>query len=1296
MICHRKGMRYYHYELVKLPYFRLMKRPLSYLSTLALTVFLARRRPALAIFILLLCSLWAKGQYLTSGAFAADGSSVIDVGSVLYAFNLDESGQGSPDLNGVTFAAINSNVTSSPDFSISNSGGYDNTPAGTPTTAGIYPLVANGAYNNLTLTLDDLTPGQTYAAQLVIGEQTGDSRSQYYTDGFSTSPTVYPINGPQYILDTFTATGTSETLIAHVGGGAGAQLTGFVVEDAPAPASTTLYYDTNGVTAGTNTTGSSNFTDSDWTTDPTGSSVTSGFIAGSNVIFSAGTNGTGAQNVTVTDSEDVSSLTVNNGTVTLLGSGSPALSIGNGGITNNSTDGPTTFDSTLGTVQATANEQWNNDSSQALNINSGVTSAGATITFDGTGSGAVNLNGQLTGSLNLTQDSTKSTVYLNNTNNTFTGTITVDGGGLVFANEGSLNNNAITLSNGGVLESANEVFSEPNDDITNTITLGAGGGEVSGGVVGSYGNDTVFAGTFTGGTGLSVVNGDFLTQADGTSDVGTLNITGPSRLLVGTAGIFGNNAVVNVGSTLDFGWYTDFSYSAQYGGTLNNTINLLNGGAIENRGPGTNLTDVIFPTGTATVTLGSDDVGGGSITVGGPGINVVNGTTLTIISNSRTNGFTEYNDDPNQVYFNGAGTTSVSLAENITGSGNLILDPETDNIYDATAKTAQNTPVIDGTRFGYGSPLYLTGDNSGFTGTTTINNLTVYPDSGGFGSSAASVILNSATIQLTGGTLANSFTANTGTSYFDISSGTQTLSGPINVPSTGALVFSQSGTGALTTTGQIEAAGGVFLDFANSGSANMTVGNIDLQAYSSDEVIFLDDTGSGNITLNGTYTSVANAPPQGSIGSSTLFIGYLSGNQAGTYYIAPSANLSGFEPYDVHGKAAIWMFAGNLDVQNSSFIFGQDIALTGPNESFNVIGGQTIDAGLYVNIQTNVPSDAIGDTVQTPDGSWTISQTTADLTNMNGYTTNVASGFTMSVVDGGRLVFNSDMSGYISNSITTSQGTFNEPGSGTIVKTGAGVVAFNDPSGNDYQTPNGVVADIQQGTLLVNNTQGAGYALGTSSGVVKIEKGATLGGNASFSSNQTVVSEDAGAIIAPGDAGQASLGIKPSIGTLNLGNLSIASNADPTTDGITMDFKLTPNLSGTIDGTPAPSPGVDNDFLTAAYITLSGTVTINITDIGGIAVGTPYTLIYASSGLVGDPIDPTDPAYFTLNINTPAGYALDPDFGNFRGFSGYIFDTAGGNLIVQFIAVPEPSTYLLLGLGLAGMMIVGRLRKLSL
>jgi len=1201
----------------------------------------------------MLCSIGAKAQYLTSGTFAADGSSVIDVGSVLYAFNLDDSGQGSPDLNGVTFEDINSLTTTSPDFSISNSGGFDSTPAGTPTTAAIYPLVARGAYNNLTLTLDDLTPGQTYAAQLVIGEQTGDNRSQVYTDGFSSSPTVYPINGPQYILDTFTATGTSETLVAHVGGGGGAQLTGFVVEDAPAPSN--LYYDTNGVTAGTNTTGSSNFTDSDWTTDPTGSSATSGFVGGSNVTFSAGTNGTGAQNVTVTDSEYVNSLTFNNGTVTLLGSGSAALDIGNGGITNNSTDGPTTFDSSLGTVQATANEQWDNDSSQALNINSGVTSAGATITFDGTGSGAVNLNGQLSGNLNLTAESPTSTVYLNSENNSFTGTITVNGGGLVYQNQGSLNNNNITLENGGVLESANEVFSTGNDDLSNNITLGVGGGEVSGGVVGSYGNDTIFSGTFTGGTGLSVVNGDFITQNDGTSNVGTLNVTGPSRLLVGSGGIFGNNAVVNVSSILDFGWNG-------YAGTLNNTINLENGGAIENRGPGFTLTDVVFPTGTATVTLGADDVGGGSITVGGPGINLANGTTLTIVSNAADH-FTEYNNDPNAIGW-GQNATFVNVAENISGSGNLILTPETANIYYV------NTNQVAGTRLGLGSPIELTGNNSNFTGTTTIGGLTVYAGNENFGSST--VTMNSygypgspnpavTTLELTGGTLSNHFIAGTGYVFVNMANNNnQAISGPLDLSANGTQVF-----------------------VTNRGTGNLTFGNITYDGAGNDYMAFDASNGGGSITLNGTYTT-----PVGS-GETMAFGGddYYGSEANANYYLGPNADFTNFQLNNAYGSATISLLAGNLYIDTSAFDPSEFIAVVnnaGDNHSIDIVGSQNISAYLYT--QEKYGPALIG--------QWTMAQTTADASVWSGYINQNSTSLIASAVAGGRLTFTNDIGG---------------AAPAGVIKTGAGVVVFADPNGNDFGIYNGdsttpsygttapFAVDIQQGTLLINNQQG--YGLGNNNGSVNIEKGATFGGSGSIDPYQTVIAEDPTSVISPGDAGQANLGIKATIGTLTLAGVPPGATAGQyaleANNGLIMDFKLSGDGVYTDNTGTYTVAGVSNDFLTIGNggMTLSGPITINLSALGDtpIATGVYYTLIQDYGNWDGDPT--------SITINAPVGYELDPTFGPDDGLGdgkdlGYIWDTTpdGGGLYVQLIATPEPSTYGLLGLGLLALVALNRSR----
>jgi len=188
----------------------------------------------------------AEAQTFTTGPLNLDGSNIITLGPVVYAFNLD-GGANSTTLNGITLTGINSITTSSPDFSITGSPGYDGTlnkdgNASDPLVPGdpLYTLQENGAYYALTLTLDSLSPGQEYAVQLTIGEQPGDSRSQSYTDGTVTSPTVYAHSGPQYILDTFTATSSSEVLQASTGGGQGAQLTGFVLESVPEPASWTL------------------------------------------------------------------------------------------------------------------------------------------------------------------------------------------------------------------------------------------------------------------------------------------------------------------------------------------------------------------------------------------------------------------------------------------------------------------------------------------------------------------------------------------------------------------------------------------------------------------------------------------------------------------------------------------------------------------------------------------------------------------------------------------------------------------------------------------------------------------------------------------------------------------------------------------------------------------------------------------------------------------------------------------------------------------------------------------------
>jgi hypothetical protein len=1079
----------------------------------------------------------------------------------------------------------------------------------TGTGADALPVIAADTDYTLTVAVGNRTDG--FGGAALGGTDTLDLLAG--TTAFGTTVNETQITGDTFTDETVTL--SAATILADnlVGQSLGIQLIGsqygsdgfdqaafdnvrLTEATVAAPVIPTLYYDTNEITAGTATSSTQNFTDSVWTADPTGSLVTTGYIPSSDVVFSAGSNGTGTQAVTITDEELVHSFTFNNGAVTLLGSGAPNLHIEGGGITINSTvNGATTFDSTLGTITLDASQAWNNDSTQALNVDSTINGSGHTLTFDGNGSGATNLNGVVSGGLNLSQDSTTSVLTLGNDNNNFTGSIIVDGGEVAGTNAALGNSdNTIHLNDGGTIQF--------NTTGTHNIVLGVGGGQIA------SGGDDYYSGTITGGSGLNIVGGDFIpVSTDATNNVGTINVEA-GRLLAYGYGIFNNDNNVNVssGAVLDF-WNN---------GTLNNTITLADGSALENRFNSIVLNNVVLPS-TGTVTLGSDDAGFGSMTINSA-IDLSGALTINLNGSN--------------------GGTAVYLAGTISGSG----------------------------------PLTING---------TGNDSSYLVPSGGTSFGTSIVTLNRATIGLIGGTLSNKFEIGTAGS-FDVvgGSGDETLNGEVE------LSQAQSN-----------------VSFANTSSSNFTVGNVTFdQVVNSDQRAYLDAYGSGSITFDGTYISPTLSNGQsntnGGYGASTFVLGYFSQNGAANYYITPSADFSHFEPFDVDGYGAIEVFSGNLYLENSSFVPGQYIAFSTwqntPNESLNIVGAQTINAGLYLDIQTNVPdSNVNGGTIQTPDGPWSLNQTTADLSTLNGSIGGASSGINISVVDGGRLNINGDVGGYISNSITTPQGTFTEPGAGTLVKTGAGTVVFADPNGNGYQTPNGVVADVQQGTLLVNNVAGQGYGLGTSAGVIKIEKGATLGGNASLSSNQTVVSEDAGSIIAPGDAGQASLGIAPSIGTLNLGNLSIASNSDPTTNGVTMDFKLTPGLNGMVDGSPAPKPGQDNDYLTAAYITLSGTVTINITDMGGITVGTPYILLYASSGLVGDPVDPTDPNYFTLNINTPAGYALDPDYGFFRGTEGYVFDTTGGTLTVQLIAVPEPSTYALLGLGLLGLVALGRFRS---
>jgi hypothetical protein len=173
-------------------------------------------------------------------------------------------------------------------------------------------------------------------------------------------------------------------------------------------------------------------------------------------------------------------------------------------------------------------------------------------------------------------------------------------------------------------------------------------------------------------------------------------------------------------------------------------------------------------------------------------------------------------------------------------------------------------------------------------------------------------------------------------------------------------------------------------------------------------------------------------------------------------------------------------------------------------------------------------------------------------------------------------------------------------------------------------------------TLRANNVTGS--ATGTSA--VTVQEGGTLGGNGTI--NGAVTIEDGGTLAA---------GNSPGTLTLN-GGLIVE-------DGSEMTFQL-----GTIS-----DQLIVNGGLTFAGV---GQLILNIEDSGGLTT-TDYDLINF------DTLTNFDLSHVTLG-DTPTGFAGLLTFNS-------------GKLTLSVSAVPEPSTYALMGLGLLVLLVGSRLRK---
>ena len=132
------------------------------------------------------------------------------------------------------------------------------------------------------------------------------------------------------------------------------------------------------------------------------------------------------------------------------------------------------------------------------------------------------------------------------------------------------------------------------------------------------------------------------------------------------------------------------------------------------------------------------------------------------------------------------------------------------------------------------------------------------------------------------------------------------------------------------------------------------------------------------------------------------------------------------------------------------------------------------------------------------------------------------------------------------------------------------------------------------------------------------------------------------------------------IGTLNLaGGLSLSA-------GGTFQMQLN-------------GASVDAINFGTANVTLNGQITFDFTSLGTVLTGYTYTIFTGTDG--------TWTSAQNFVFNGPEGYELNSAYG---GGNGYVWDEASRSLSVQFSAVPEPSSFALVG---AFLLVAGATRR---
>lgn len=598
-------------------------------------------------------------------------------------------------------------------------------------------------------------------------------------------------------------------------------------------AQTMVYWDQNGATTGAGTTPTGS-----WSTAPvwggsTGFGTPSPWISGNIAVFSAGTDATGTYTVTVSGTQTIGGLTVEEGIPTLTGGSLSFSSTTPFNITGNATIGSVLTGAGMlekqntGTLFLTgANTYTGGTSVKAgtLNVSGSITHTSGPLQV-GILSGD---NGTL--AISGGGDVSNSYTYIG-TNSGATGAVTVDGAGSTWTNTGLIGigqggSGSLAITNGAVVSNTTTEIGYLSGSTGTVLVAGANSAFTNTGSFMDIGN--------AGAGDLTLANG------------GTVNVDGGAGTI--NLGAFGGSGLLNIG--------TGALTAAAAGGVVNATT------ITTGTGSGTLQFNTTATSGTpyyltrdGTSTGAAVIVSGSTTLINTAGYNVLTGANTYTGGTTIANGTLKVNGG--SITHLGADTTVGNVGGN-NGALLIASGGDVSNVNSYVGKSAGSTGsvTVDGTGSTWTTQSNLFVGNFG-TGTVNVSNGgSISSQFGNIGTQSGGA---TGTVNVNGGTWTNSNLIYVGSG--SASSGTLNIfNGGVVTSNAGVYLANLSGsTGIVNVSGLGSilnvAAGSLYVGMSGTGELTVSDGGTAIFAGGIGVVTLGQSSGSGTINIGAAATA---------------------------------------------------------------------------------------------------------------------------------------------------------------------------------------------------------------------------------------------------------------------------------------------------------------------------------------------------------------------------------------------------------------------------------------------------------